>query len=242
MTYPAYAVTTPGLEEIVSAELVQLGIAVKSPVPAEDGGKSEDSGGVSFQASLEQIYIANLHLRCASRIIIRVGEFDAVGFDELRRKAAQIPWDTYHQAGDGCRRPGDLPQEPPVPFRRRWRETGQSHQPEAGDTLRPGQAIRGDREASPTGRGADRERPLHRQHRQLRGTAAPAWLPSADSQGAPAGDAGRWPGPAGRVAAGVSADRSILRVGDHPHRSGHDRAQHRSRPEPQVRIHGLADL
>jgi putative N6-adenine-specific DNA methylase len=87
------------LEEIVTDELSQLGIPVQPMAASGDGGKTEDSGGVSFQASLEQIYIANLHLRCASRIIIRVGEFDAVGFDELRRKAAQIPWESYIKPG-----------------------------------------------------------------------------------------------------------------------------------------------
>ncbi len=99
MTYSAYAVTTPGLEEIVSAELAQLGITVQPEKKRPAGEPGEDFGGVAFTASLDQVYQANLHLRCASRIIIRVGEFDAVGFDELRRKAAQISWDTYLKPG-----------------------------------------------------------------------------------------------------------------------------------------------
>ena len=41
------------------------------------------------------VYRCNLHLRTASRVLIRLGSFYAVGFPELRRKAGNLPWEDY---------------------------------------------------------------------------------------------------------------------------------------------------
>jgi len=37
----------------------------------------------------------NLHLRTASRVLVRLGEFYASAFPELRRKASRLPWEHY---------------------------------------------------------------------------------------------------------------------------------------------------
>lgn len=50
-------------------------------------------GGVSFSGGLHALYSANLHLRTASRIIMRLGQFPASAFHELERRASRIPWE-----------------------------------------------------------------------------------------------------------------------------------------------------
>jgi putative N6-adenine-specific DNA methylase len=54
-----------------------------------------EAGGVSFEGSFTTIYRANLHLRIASRILLRAGEFYAAAFSELRKKASRLPWERY---------------------------------------------------------------------------------------------------------------------------------------------------
>ena len=72
-----FAVSAPGLEKIVALELHQMGNSGATPVV----------GGVSFNGDLAQLYDANLNLRTASRIVVRVDEFHASSFHELERRA-----------------------------------------------------------------------------------------------------------------------------------------------------------
>lgn len=83
-----FAVSAPGLESFTAAELAALGLA---PGAAE---RDDDEGGVSFQGGLREIYRANLHLRTASRVLLRFGQFYAAAFSELRKKAARLPWES----------------------------------------------------------------------------------------------------------------------------------------------------
>lgn len=46
----------------------------------------------------ETVYRANLHLRAASRVIARVGEFGARGFPELVRHGKRLPWERFLDA------------------------------------------------------------------------------------------------------------------------------------------------
>jgi putative N6-adenine-specific DNA methylase len=85
LRYDAFAITAPGLEPITAAELRALGA---SDVRA-------DEGGVAFTASRALLYEANLHLRTASRVIVRAGEFGATAFHELERRAAKVPWEAF---------------------------------------------------------------------------------------------------------------------------------------------------
>lgn len=78
----AFAVTAPGLEAITAAELEGLGIAGPRP------GK----GGVSFAATTRQLYLANLWLRTATRVVVRVARFTASSFPELEVEARAVPW------------------------------------------------------------------------------------------------------------------------------------------------------
>src|SRR4030042_5077613 len=58
------------------------------------GGELQ-SGGIEFQGSLHDVYRANFYLRTASRLLVRLGEFYASAFPELRRKASRLLWENY---------------------------------------------------------------------------------------------------------------------------------------------------
>lgn len=81
--YDAFAIAAPGIEPLVAAELKALGHRHVEMV----------DGGVGFKASLRQLYEANLHLRTASRVIVRLAQFRALTFAELEKRAARIPWE-----------------------------------------------------------------------------------------------------------------------------------------------------
>ena len=60
-------------------------------------------GGVSISGPLEQVYALNLHLRTASRVIVRVAEFHASTFHELERRAKRVDWSRYVRPGSRAR-------------------------------------------------------------------------------------------------------------------------------------------
>ena len=78
----AFAVAAPGIEPIVASELVALGL-----------GARVVEGGASFRASLADVQRANLQLRAASRVVVRLGSFRATAFHELERFAGRLPWE-----------------------------------------------------------------------------------------------------------------------------------------------------
>ena len=101
-----YAATHPGIEQITARELEALGV-----VP----GVSEP-GGVAFSADLATLASANLHLRTASRVLVRLGTFRARTFPELERHAGRLPWLEY------------LPEGTPVAFAITSRKSKLYHQ------------------------------------------------------------------------------------------------------------------
>jgi putative N6-adenine-specific DNA methylase len=78
-----FAVSAPGIEQVTSRELTALGASVGSMEP----------GGVTFPAGRELVYRANLELRTASRVLLRLGGFEARTWFELERHGAKLPWD-----------------------------------------------------------------------------------------------------------------------------------------------------
>ncbi len=87
--HSCYAIVAPGIEAITAAELIALGVTPSGMEP----------GGVNFPATLAQLYAANLHLRTATRIIVRIGEFHARTFHELERHAGKLCWERFLTAG-----------------------------------------------------------------------------------------------------------------------------------------------
>jgi putative N6-adenine-specific DNA methylase len=91
-TVDAFAIAAPGLEQLVAAELGRLGM------PA-----SVEPGGASWTGALESVGRANLWLRTASRVLVRVGEFRARTFWELERHARKLPWERFVRSGASVR-------------------------------------------------------------------------------------------------------------------------------------------
>jgi putative N6-adenine-specific DNA methylase len=89
-----FAVCAPGLETFLAHELERLGLSASPTAPA-----GHAAGGVEFQADLPDLYRANLWLRTASRVIVRLGEFYAAAFPELVRKASRLPWERHLAPG-----------------------------------------------------------------------------------------------------------------------------------------------
>lgn len=83
-----FAVTAPGVEFITAAELARLG---RRPTVVE--------GGVEFEAGPEDWARANLWLRTANRVLVRVAEFRARTFFELERQAKRIAWGRFLAPG-----------------------------------------------------------------------------------------------------------------------------------------------
>ncbi len=77
-----FAATAPGLESITAGELKALGIR----------GRQVTGSGVAFEGDLETVYLTNLWLRTASRVVLRLGRFHAATFYELERRAKKIRW------------------------------------------------------------------------------------------------------------------------------------------------------
>ena len=85
----AAAVCTPGLEPICAAELTALGVKPKPAGP----------GLLEFDATPRQLYSANVWLRTASRVVVRLKTFRATDFEHLQEHASTIPWDKWVPAG-----------------------------------------------------------------------------------------------------------------------------------------------
>lgn len=71
-----------GLEALVAKEIRWMGYETSS---VEDGR-------VTFIGDFEAVCRANLYLRCGERVLIKVGEFTAVTFDELFEQTKALPW------------------------------------------------------------------------------------------------------------------------------------------------------
>lgn len=124
-----YAVTQPGLESITWAELVGLGIT-------PDG---RESGGISFTGSARDLARCNLHLRSASRILMRVAEFPVRALGELERKAGQLTWDAW------------IPRDRPVAFRVTSKKSRLYHQRAVAERLARAAGVEQSVSAAPNG-------------------------------------------------------------------------------------------
>ncbi len=74
-----------GLEAVLKREVTDLGYTITA---VEDGR-------VTFACGLEGICRANMFLRTAERILLKVGSFKAETFDELFERVRAIPWEAF---------------------------------------------------------------------------------------------------------------------------------------------------
>ena len=90
-----FAAASPGLEPMCLHELQALSLV------GPEGRAVE--GGVCFNGRLHDSYLANLCLRTANRVLMRIGAFTASNFLTLEKKLAAIPWELYLQPGQPLR-------------------------------------------------------------------------------------------------------------------------------------------
>lgn len=89
-TFPMIAKTTFGFEELLMAELTELG--------ATDIRKG--TRAVFFTGSLETMYLANLHSRVALRILMPIKSMPASNEEQLYNEIKKIDWREYLAAND----------------------------------------------------------------------------------------------------------------------------------------------
>jgi putative N6-adenine-specific DNA methylase len=94
-SFSCFAVCALGLEALVAAELRALGVDAQVA--------DEEPGGVAFDADAAALYRANLHLRTASRVLVRLGHFHVRALGELERRARELPWERFIGPGRAVR-------------------------------------------------------------------------------------------------------------------------------------------
>ncbi|MES0824926.1 THUMP domain-containing class I SAM-dependent RNA methyltransferase [Ruegeria sp. SCP11] len=77
-----FLVATPGLEAPLHAEAVEKGFESAKIMP----------GGVSCQGNWTEVWRANLSLRGANKVLVRIGSFPAVHLAQLDKRARKFPW------------------------------------------------------------------------------------------------------------------------------------------------------
>jgi putative N6-adenine-specific DNA methylase len=81
-----FAVAAPGVEAVLAREVSSLpGVRAVKPL----------AGGVEFGGDVEVMMRANLWLRTATRVLVRVGSFEAREFSKMRHRAAALPWERF---------------------------------------------------------------------------------------------------------------------------------------------------
>ncbi len=74
-----------GLEAVLKKEIMDLGYNITEVM----------DGRVGFQGDMEAVCYANVFLRTAERILIKIGSFHAESFEELFQGTKQLPWEEW---------------------------------------------------------------------------------------------------------------------------------------------------
>lgn len=90
-----FAACAPGLETLLTAELMELGLLKTRLIL----GAPAQAGGVAFEGDDAALYRANLRLRLAERVLVRHEPFPAADFAALVSGAARVPWKRYLAPG-----------------------------------------------------------------------------------------------------------------------------------------------
>ena len=86
-----FIATAPGFETVCLQELLKL--------KPDAGRAGATPGGVEFEGRLDDCYLANLNLRSANRILMRIHTFKSTNFRKLEKKLGDIPWELYLHPG-----------------------------------------------------------------------------------------------------------------------------------------------
>ncbi|TDK51256.1 THUMP domain-containing class I SAM-dependent RNA methyltransferase [Antarcticimicrobium luteum] len=86
--FEIFLVALPGLEPMLCDEVRALGFAGVRIVP----------GGVALRGGWPEVWRANLWLRGATRVLVRIGEFRAFHLAQLDKRARKFPWGDFLRA------------------------------------------------------------------------------------------------------------------------------------------------
>ncbi len=90
--FDCFAIVAPGLEPFALAEARELGLDVRAV-----------DGGFEWSGDARSVLAANIGLRIASRVLVRLASFDARSFAELERRGRQVPWQRVVREGAAVR-------------------------------------------------------------------------------------------------------------------------------------------
>jgi putative N6-adenine-specific DNA methylase len=82
-----FAAIAPGLETICQEELKVL-LPSGTPMAIVEGG-------IEFSGRLHDCFLANLNLRTANRLLMRIESFHAANFRKLEKNLAAVPWELF---------------------------------------------------------------------------------------------------------------------------------------------------
>ncbi|MBN1930865.1 MAG: hypothetical protein JW786_04565 [Desulfobacterales bacterium] len=82
-----FIVTAPGLEKLCLDELRSLSFSNQEAAVVR--------GGIEFKGRLYDCYLANLNLRTANRVLMRIGEFKATNLRQLAKNLENFSWELY---------------------------------------------------------------------------------------------------------------------------------------------------
>jgi len=88
-----FAVATPGVAPLVAAECVALGLTPREVSTA----------GVALDLTPAELFTLNCWTRLASRVLVRLAQFEARDFATLEKQAARVPWARVLSAGASVR-------------------------------------------------------------------------------------------------------------------------------------------
>lgn len=74
-----------GMESVMKNEIYDIGYEITEV----------DDGRVTFAGDAEAIARANINLRCAERVLLKVGSFHAESFEDLFQGTKALPWEQY---------------------------------------------------------------------------------------------------------------------------------------------------
>ncbi|MEM1129726.1 MAG: class I SAM-dependent RNA methyltransferase [Pseudomonadota bacterium] len=80
--FEIFLAAPPGLEAVLAGEAREQGFA----------NPTTSAGGVTVQGDWPEVWRANLELRCASRVLVRIGAFRAFHLAQLDKRARRFPW------------------------------------------------------------------------------------------------------------------------------------------------------
>lgn len=83
--FDIFLVVSPGLEPVLAEEARQAGFDVAGTVP----------GGVTLTGRWPEVWRANLVLRGATRVLVRLAEFRAMHLAQLDKRARKLPWSDW---------------------------------------------------------------------------------------------------------------------------------------------------